>query len=358
MGVRVFALLVILITPARAASRCELRGKPWIEGRIRGTRGMLRATDARRGEEIEAFVAAPGRLNGRAVVFGEGRGRVPWSDCGPIDIAWRRVEPRMEHTSTPSPNPGVAAYSDAVVFGPKHGQWIGYDTIEYFESPLEGSGWRLTLRTAQPSDPGLAARAGGLGVMRLAATLHTETQEARTAGEDAAFRYSFRAGDDFLGWLTSFFNVPYVFASAGKGARSQAERYVGADCADILVAALRRAGHRELEYTSVAGLIDRLERVGAPVVLGKQPTALRFGRDVHVGDLVALDYVGYEDLPRDWDHIVVVVEDRGPGGKPDGVLGPEDLVADSGSAAGLHYAPLGEQGLIKIQVLRVRRPRG
>src|SRR5262249_53926546 len=78
MGARVFALLVILVTSARAASRCELRGKPWIEGRVRGSRGLLRAVDARRGEEIEVFVAAPGRLNGRAVVFGEGRGRVPW----------------------------------------------------------------------------------------------------------------------------------------------------------------------------------------------------------------------------------------------------------------------------------------
>ena len=352
MGIRVSVLLVIMVTSASAAPRCELRGKPWIEGRIRGTRATSRALDARRGQEIEVFVAAPGRLDGRAVVFGEGRGRTRWP-CDPIDIAWRRVEPRMEHTSTPSPNPGIAAYSNAVVFGPHHGAWIGYDNIEYFESPFEGQGWRLTLRDARPSDPLLAERGGGLGVMRLAALL----PGARTAGEDAAFRYSFRAGDDFLGWLTSFFNVPYVFASAGKGARAQAERYIGADCADILVAAMRRAGWK-LEYTSVSGLIDKLQRIGSPVLLDKSPTPLRFGRDVRPGDLVALDYVGYADLPREWDHIVVVIEDRGPGGKPDGFLGPEDLVADSGSAAGLHYAPLGEQGLIRIQVLRVRRPGG
>jgi len=49
------------------------------------------------------------------------------------------------------------------------------------------------------------------------------------------------------------------------------------------------------------------------------------------------------------------VEDRGPGGVPDGLLGPEDLVADSGSADGLKTAPLGEQGLVRVAVLRPPR---
>jgi hypothetical protein len=69
--------------------------------------------------------------------------------------------------------------------------------------------------------------------------------------------------------------------------------------------------------------------------------------------MLALDYIGAEsDLPREWDHIVVVVEDRGPGGVPDGRLGPEDLVMDSGSAEGLKQAPLGDQGLVRVAVLR------
>src|SRR5207248_10608299 len=97
------------------------------------------------------------------------------------------------------------------------------------------------------------------------------------------FRYTFRSGDDFLGWLSSFFNVPYLFGSAGKGARSQAERYLGADCADILVAALRRSGV-SIDYTSVADMVDALPKVKGPV---------------RAGDLYALDYVGYDsELPR------------------------------------------------------------
>jgi hypothetical protein len=68
---------------------------------------------------------------------------------------------------------------------------------------------------------------------------------------------------------------------------------------------------------------------------------------------LALDYIGAEELPRNWDHIVAVVEDRGHGdGPPDGLLGPEDLVADTGSAEGLKFAPLGEQGHVRVVVLR------
>ena len=86
-----------------------------------------------------------------------------------------------------------------------------------------------------------------------------------------------------------------------------------------------------------------------------KPTALRWGRDVKPGDLIAIDYVGADELPRAWDHIVAVVEDRGPNGAPpDGLLGPEDLVADSGSAEGLRFAPLGEQGRVRVAALRPR----
>ena len=181
------------------------------------------------------------------------------------------------------------------------------------------------------------------------------------------FRYSFRRGDDFLGWLTSYFNVPYVFGSAGKGARSQAERRVGADCADVLVAALRRVGASRFEYSSVMDLVSRLPHVSPPVRITPccgvgiacppaSGAALRFGTDVRPGDFLALDYIDASELPRPWDHIVAVVEDRGPGGEPDGVLGPDDLVADSGDEEGLKFAPLAEQGPVRVMVLRPALP--
>jgi hypothetical protein len=372
---------------AVAEPRCELGKSPWLEGRVEGRHNdqkakPARAIDARAGETIDVFLASPGRLNGRAVVFGESgaAGRVSWAQagCGPSVVTWRRVEPRMKHQETPSPNKDMALYANAVIFGPRHGTWIGFDHLEYFETPLNGaSGWSLAVADATPTDPIARRRPPPLlplGTMRLAAeisaggrTVHTPAADAAPGGQvaDSVFRYSFRRGDDFVGWLTSYFNVPYVFGSAGKGARSQAERRVGADCADVLVAALRRAGASRLEYSSVMDLVSRLPHGSSPVRItpcapGRAcpPTApaLRFGTDVRPGDFLALDYIDASELPRPWDHIVAVVEDRGPGGKPDGVLGPEDLVADSGDEEGLKFAPLAEQGPVRVMVLRPSPP--
>lgn len=343
---------LLAATAAQAAPVCRLRGQPWLEGRVAGTRRSARAVDARRGQAIEVFVVAAGTRDGRRVVFSDdgARGHTSWSGCG-AEVEWRRVEPRPQHTATPAPNASVPVYANAVVLGPDHGKWIGYDKIEYFESvvdPLGGNGTTRVVRDAAPST-GIARNEPyvGLGVMRLAATVRLGDVAASTPGADDApdgmiaprvFRYSVRAGDDFLGWLTSYFNVPYLFGSAGKGARNQAERYLGADCADILVAALRRTGAR-LDYTSVADLVDDLPHATGPV---------------RPGDLYALDYVDFADLPRSWDHIVALVEDRGPDGKPDGKPGPEDLVADSGNSDGLKIAPLADQGEVRVVVLRPR----
>jgi hypothetical protein len=372
---------------AQAAPRCQLRGRPRLEGRISGTAAAPgRTVDARLGETVDVFFTAPGRLDGRAVVFSDSgaRGRTSWAraGCPAIALDWRRVEPRMRHEKTPAPNKDLALYANAVMLGPRHGAWIGFDRLEYFESAIardaivDAGGWVLHVRAATPSDPIARRRAADLlplGTMRVAARATVDGETFATpAAEDApggliadgVFRYTVRRGDGFLGWVTSFFNVPYLFGSAGKGRKSQAERYLGADCADLLVAALRRAGARGLEYASVIDLVDRLPRVGEPAEVAAcapgqrdcRPAepALRFGADVRPGDLLAVDFIGVDDLPRAWDHIVAIVEDRGPTGAPDGRLGPEDLVADSGSEDGLRLAPLGDQGHVKIAVLRPR----
>ena len=55
-----------------------------------------------------------------------GRERAP---DGPLPAGtraqWRSVSARMQHTHTPSPNEGTRTYSNAVLFGPRHGRWIG-----------------------------------------------------------------------------------------------------------------------------------------------------------------------------------------------------------------------------------------
>jgi hypothetical protein len=363
---RVLVAGLVLLAAVRAEAACTLTGRPFLEGRIEGASAKLtRVVDARVGEHVEVFVVQAGRLDGRAVVFGDaGEGRTPWSRCEQVEVAWQRVEPQMQHVDTPAPNKSIAIYSNAVVFGANHGKWIGFDRLEYFATPIaDAQGTRVLVAGAAPT----TAREGAwatLGTMRLAATVSLAGRSFSTPGIDDApdgqiadrvFRYTYRQGDDFLGWLTSYFNVPYLFGSAGKGVRSQAERYIGADCADVLVAALRRSGRRDLEYSSVEGLAGSMERVAGPVRLADG--GLRVGRDVRPGDLLALDYVGVAELPRAYDHIVAFVADRGPDGKSDGVLGGEDLVADSGDALGLKFSPLSEQGDVRVTVLRPRAAR-
>jgi hypothetical protein len=367
---------LLLSSQVWAAPTCSLVGPAFLEGRVVGSGQLGRVVEARRGDKLEVFVAAPGRHQGQRVVFGDSgaRDRVPFSRCGGVEVAWRRVEPRMQHTSTAAPNDSISVYANAVVFGPHHGQWIGFDRLEYFETPIEDAqATRLELASAAPTTPPETARGepwSTLGTMRLAATVSLGAEHASTPGaedapagqiSDRVFRYSLRADDSFLGWLSSFFNVPYLFGSAGKGPKSQAERYIGADCADVLVAALRRTGRRDLEYSSVQDMARTMTRVSGPALVGdkdKPISSLRVGKDVQPGDFLALDYVNATELPRAFDHIVAFVEDRGPGGPADGLLGPEDLVADSGDASGLKLEALSRQGLVRITVLRPPPPRG
>jgi len=366
MGVRALVLGVALLCAAAAqAAPCRLRGAPLVE-----SAAGARSLDLRSGEEARVFVAVPVWLGGRAVLLSDSglAGRLPFSACPDARLTWQRIEPLLEHTHTPSPNPDVAVFANAVVFGPRHGSWIGYDRIETLSTPLAEQGSSLRLVDARPSTaigaPDRGARAN-LGVMRVAATVTIDGQSRTSPTElERAFRYTVRDGDGFVGWLFTFFNVPYLFGSAGKGARAQAEQYYGADCADVLVAALRRTGLR-IEYTSVSGLVDRLRRVAGPVAV--QPcapdleapcgaTSLRWGKDVLPGDLLALDYIDSTALPRPWDHIVAALEDRGPGDAPDGLLGPEDLVADTGDRAGLKLTALAHQGHVRVMVLRPPTP--
>lgn len=371
----VLAALVVAAPRIARAARCELTGAPQLLGRVAGDQALAREVDVVAGAAIDVHLIVPGRLDGKPVVFAEtgAKNHVSWAGagCPAAQIRWRRVEPRMQHVTTPAPNRDIAIYANAVVFGPSHGTWIGRDRLEYFETPLPFTDvWTIQARDARPSDPALVGvrlvEYRDLGTMRLAATITGPDASPRATpdaddaprGEidPAVFRYSVRSSDGLFGWLTSYFNVPYVFGSAGVGARSQAERRLGADCADLIVAALRRAGRGDLAYSSVGGLVRSLERVVGPLEVRRAGAPLDPATYVpRPGDILALDYIDVAALPRAWDHIVVLAVDRSPGGGPgDGRLGPDDLVADIGDAQGLKFAPLGDQGDVRVVVLRAR----
>jgi len=272
----------------------------------------------------------------------------------------------MFHTETAPPNLGNPAYSNSVLFGRRHGRWLGYDTLEYAEHALPHTRPALTLTRVSPTDPVLA-RNGGLGTMRFKVDV-TAADGRRWESPGAAAtsrggirgtvrRVSFRSGDGLVGHLTSFFNVPNVFGSAGTGRRHQTDRHQGADCADVIVGAARKAGAR-VPYTSVSGL-GRHTRPRSGVLRivdgGTRDTddaevVLRWGEDVRAGDLVLIKY-GVDFTGRTWDHIAVLADDRG---RP-GVFDAADEVLHMGFLYGLVREPLGAQRPATIRLVRFRR---
>jgi hypothetical protein len=266
-------------------------------------------------------------------------------------IRWLQVVPLMDHRDLTPPNRGNPAYSNTVLYGPDHGSWLGFDTLEYDTIPMvDGGGEPVTapvLTVTRSTSTVRGLDHGGAGSNWYAAEVQWPDGEAtRTPdGDDLdnlglstdVMRVSYRASDDFIGWLGTYFNVPDVFGSAGAtDARHQTERYTGTDCADVLVGAMRAAGHTGIRYTSISGLGTYAVATSDPLLMdadghswtGPETRAeLHWGEDVFPGDMLAINY---EDdvsgsLPRSWDHIGALVEDRGPDG-PNGILDGHDIL--------------------------------
>jgi hypothetical protein len=343
-----------------------------------------RAIQARIGERISIHVVVRQRVGGRMRTYTDaplialdGR-RIrpprlrPLAELGGLSaITWHRVEPHPHHTdATAFPNKGNPAYSNAVLFGPDHGRWLGYDRIEYHQTPIAGaSGGTLTVTRTRPSHPRININ-GGLGTMRYGVTLRLNDEVLSSPGAQAlirggisprVMRVTFRSNDSFVGYLRGYFNVPNVFGSGGSGRTHQAELYQGADCADVIIGAARAAGSR-LPYTSVLGLKRYTQAVTGRLLMTKegifsaddqdtrQRVRLRFGSDVYPGDIMLIDYVGFDGSPRTWDHIAVIDRDGGVSGE----LDPQDPILHMGYLFGLTEEPAWEEAPAHIKILRFR----
>jgi hypothetical protein len=117
------------------------------------------------------------------------------------------------------------------------------------------------------------------------------------------FRVSIRDGQGYIGYLTSFFNVPGLFGSVTY----QSSNYIGADCADVLMAARSVWKKAPLEKNyNVAMLVNKLEKIDEIDVSNGIPSKrLVWQKDIQAGDFLAVRYAG----SRQYAHIGALYSD-------------------------------------------------
>ncbi|MCB9758391.1 MAG: hypothetical protein H6739_00990 [Alphaproteobacteria bacterium] len=220
---------------------------------------------------------------------------------------------------------------------PEPYKWVGLDTIEYKRVEVEAFAgqWQVTLFEAGGQSHLLADPWGSpyhhrsLGSFWLQAEVEVNGETRRSPGiEDVdaygltpdVFRVSVRQDDSYLGYLTSFFNVPGLFGSVTR----QSEHYIGVDCADALVAAEHRWRGQKLEKNyNVAMLMDRWPAVAKTTLSGGDAEdPLRWGEQIKPGDVIAVRYPG----ARGFQHIGALYRDA----DGDGLLSEGDLVIHAG----------------------------
>jgi len=211
-------------------------------------------------------------------------------------------------------------------------QWVGLDSIDYQRverSDLRGQ-WQVKPLARPLRDPDRSRfHQREIGSSWYQVELHGPDGIAISPGIESnderglapqVMRISVRSGEGYVGWLTSFFNVPGLFGSVVK----QSSGYVGVDCADVLVAAYHRWKGRPLSKNyNVAMLVELWPRVLELDVEGGEPAEpVTWGEQLRPGDILAVRYPGRAQ----YQHIGALYQDA----DGDGLLGGADLVLHAG----------------------------
>ncbi|MDD5132449.1 MAG: hypothetical protein PHH44_07310 [bacterium] len=285
-----------------------------------------------------------------------------------LDISWYKVEPKMYHLDghghDPA-NPGFIWYTNAGAPGGRTDrQPLSVDKITYQENTLvtENNKWVISA-DAHPTDPEYDIH-DGLGTMRYSVAIeYKDTNGAQKRLKSPSMeeyvnngisnevcRVTIQQNASYLGYLTGYFNVPGVFGSYP----AQVDKYIGVDCADLVVGAWNKYKKKSIPYTNVTGLryslvanglmkliladhyydakgiiyADYARGLGRPV--GQK--AIKIDQtNVHQGDIVLFNY-NPEKTDRSWDHVGVLFADSSETGKPNGILDAYDLILHCGPA--------------------------
>ena len=357
-------VLAAAVTLDRVAIVGHVDAGPWTDA----------PTEARIDQKAELAVIAIGHRGKQRVVQAPAgirevrldghRVRVETLDDS-LEVRWSIVEPHGFRVSRADNGATSEFYSNVSTEPQTFGRWLGYDKIDYFETVVRDRSHDYVIPAEVRATENGAVQLPGLGTVRYKVELGELASPGAAALDQFGIsrdvhRVSIRAADDFLGWMTAYLLVPEVFGSAGPGANHQTERFTGADCADVMVGALRRAGHTERAYTNVAGLPAYTRVVVKPVELDEHGAPSGSTDGVRRGDLIRIDYGGAlrRHTPRGWDHVAALWEDKsdpaGPfHGGPDGRLDGFDLVIHMGHPR-LVIEPLARQAPATVDVLRWR----
>ncbi|MCY1079244.1 hypothetical protein [Archangium lansingense] len=244
--------------------------------------------------------------------------------------------------------------------------WAGWGKIPYLReelrslrgrweiSPLDASGRVLRGEELEPHPAKAPHYVEDVGTFWFQAEVEEGGATSRSPGLEQSdyrglspkvFRVSIREGEGYLGYVTSFFNVPGLFGSVPH----QSYHYIGVDCADVLMAARARWMGQPLERDfNVAALVEEFPRaVTVQLRQGVPERALPIGESVRPGDLLAVRY----PRARQFQHVGVFYSDE----NANGLLDADDLVLHAGPEA-LHRSRLGEGAFDgEVAILRPKR---
>jgi hypothetical protein len=134
------------------------------------------------------------------------------------------------------------------------------------------------------------------------------------------FRVSIRDGNGYIGYLTSFFNVPGLFGSITY----QSSNYIGTDCADVLMAAYGKWKNKPITKNyNVAMLVNQWRHIEEfDILQGTPDKQLKWGSDINPGDFIAVLYSG----SKQYQHIGALFQDA----NKDGLLDGGDIAIHAG----------------------------
>jgi hypothetical protein len=300
-------------------SKPDIR-KVYLVSRVNEEPYSISPKHARLEDKVRLGLVVEAMVDGKKVYFSESNEVIiddkkeeakPWV-YGDVTITWYKVE------------------SEKSSYNNWWEGWFEFETPAYKETKVSEKGWSI-IADAKPTEE-LKDVNESLGIIRYKVEFYYNGKKVSTPGKESTdyqgitndvHRISFRKDDSFTGWMTSFFNTPYVYGST----EYQAENYIGLDCADFVIAAYRKTGH-DIPYTHVTGLYKYSNIIaqekdvkinGDDFYYKGKP--LFFGKDVKEGDLLI-----FAD-----SHVGVLYKDKSdPNGKfrgeADGILNKYDLM--------------------------------